>query len=495
MKQELLENWMTLLEHEALANKHIGLATVALLEKRKAIWAILAMVHWEVKYKNRRRYRVELSEEEEAFLEALEQLLIEHLSEETARELLKAARILDFTRTQSIGIGNADAQGYERDCVLYWQAFEPYVAYFQDALLVSTTWMHHWVIIGQVLWAHFRWTSTKDYDATFSLEAAHFFIKESLQLPLSTPIHYYDFWEVAPHNYYTGNDYKQDEGKLAVLQSNFGVLYYYYAQILHYHFSDYTTARTYYHKFIAAEPNLLPDNNYELFWVSKEKRMYPPCIQAAYTEIARTYEAVEDRSSAMEFYQKAIAQRPENHQAPYENIALLYEQNNELERALEYYQKKLAVCKQAKFKYFLYSYATHPIAYFSYAPDQRDRLVPLSNSGFYKYGAVEVVWLLDLAKKIADIALWELEDYALAQRCYKTCNWFMEPNTRTRWHHKSKADLETLQLSIWENQALIAFELKDYWQARSLYKKILKVNAKDVTAKRALQQIRNQLGY
>lgn len=495
MKEDLLENWLNLIEQEDLANKQLGLATLPLLEKRPGIWAILAMAYWEIKYKTTKRYRIALTTEEELFLEEVYQILEEQLTSEITSGLIKAANILDFTQTQAIGIGNADAYGYERDCVVYWQAFEPYAAHFLDALSISETWVHRWVIIAQVLWSHFRWVSDTDYYSQFSVEAAHFFLKKALELPLNTPIHYYDFWEVAPDTTYSSGYYKETQGKLAVLQSNFGVLYFYYAQLLHHHFKEYTLAREYYKKFIAAEPTLLPDNNYELFWVAKEKRIYPPCIQAAYTALGRTYEATSAPSTARNYYYKAISLRPENHQAPYELLAALYAQDGKSKKAFEFYQKKLNVCMHTSFKNFQYSYGKSPVAYFYYDPEKRKQAAPVNGTGYYKYGAVEVVWLIDLAKKVADMAFWELEELRLAQQYYKTCNYFLQSNSRIRQHKKTKEELKVFQLDIWEQQALVAYELKDYWQARSLYKKILKTKPDHASVGRALQQIKAQLGY
>lgn len=495
MKEDILENWINLIENDQLSNKQLGLATLPLLDKSAGIWAILAMAYWQVKHKKRNSYRIEQTEEEEFFLEELYQVLAEHLTEEVALGLLKAATILDFTQTQAIGIGNADAYGYEGDCQAYWQAFEPYAPYFLEALSISTVWMNNWAIIAQVLWAHFRWVSGKDYQSNFSVEAAYLFLKKAIELPLTKPLHYYDFWEVAPNVIRPSGYYKEIAGKKAVLQSNLSVYYYYYAQLLHYHLEDYIGARVFYKKFITAEPTLLPDNNYELFWVAKEKRMYPPCIQAAYTELGRTHEATGNIPTAMNYYYKAITLRPENHQAPYEKLAALYEKNGNANKAFEFYQKKLDCCRNTSFKCFQYSYTKQPLAYFCYNPSKRTEATPIGGSRYYKYGALEVVWLLDLAKKIADIAFWELENMALAQQCYKICNSFIPSSNKTKYYHKSKAELEILQLSIWEQQALVAYELKDYWQAKSLYKKILKIKPEYPSANTALQQIKKQIGY
>ena len=145
------------------------------------------------------------------------------------------------------------------------------------------------------------------------------------------------------------------------------------------------------------------------------------------------------------------------------------------------------------FKKFLYSYAEHPLYYFHYDPTKKESIV-LSGRDRYKH--MQVVWFIDLAKKIADMALFELENHEEAQKCYKICEWFLqEQSVRSRRPYRSAETSEKLQVSIWENQAIVALEMKDFWQARTLYEKIIKRYPSHKQARRGIQQISNYLGY
>ncbi|MEM9982862.1 MAG: hypothetical protein AAF734_10215, partial [Bacteroidota bacterium] len=168
-------------------------------------------------------------------------------------------------------------------------------------------------------------------------------------------------------------------------------------------------------------------------------------------------------------------------------------QEGNLQEAFTYYKKKLFVCKHITFKKFLYSYAEHPLYYFHYDPAKKESAV-LSGGDRYKH--MQVVWFIDLAKEIADMALFELENYEEAQKCYKICEWFLQEQVlRARRPHRSVEASEELQVSIWENQAIAALEMKDFWQARMLYEKIIKRYPNHKQARRGIQQISNYLGY
>ncbi|WP_208178243.1 tetratricopeptide repeat protein [Hymenobacter negativus] len=400
--------------------------------------------------------------------------------------LVAAAAIFNGIFPVEVYIGNGDTGGYTLDCQRLWQDFAPYREWFAEALPLSEGLRREWITLAQVYWSHFRWQADDWFYGTFSEPACDYLLAHAVTLQSPYPIQYYYFYRQLP---VYGEAEPAGTGQELALQSGLGLTYFYYAQYCQYHRQDYATALTYYQRFLAAEPACLPDNRFYLFERDATARSYPPSTQEARTEMGNCYLQQGQLPAARAAFEQAIALRPDNFQAPYERIAHLLRAQGEPAAALPWLARKAEACTQT----VVHHYGSRMMgigSYFHYDPANPgpQKLDTYPNAwGWYDPAArVRVLEVNELYKELADAYFYELAEYPPAGIYYKRYLTFLsqqnpnDPVVRAR----------TIDAS--ESQLRLAMEQGDYWQARGLGEKLLRLVPGSQVAQLYLTRIRQR---
>jgi tetratricopeptide (TPR) repeat protein len=414
---------------------------------------------------------------------ALAELLRARLPEQHAA-LLAAAGIFEGIFPGEVYVGNGDVGGYTVDCAGQWATFAPFRAWFAAALPLAGALRREWVTLAQVYWGHFRWQADDWFHGTFSAEASEYLLGQAVELALASPIQYYYFYKELPRGYTEVST--ADEGQELELQSGVGLTYFYYAQWCQYHGADAAQALDYYRRFLAAEPGCQPDNRFYLFDRDATTRSYPPSRQEALAEMGTIYWQQGQEAAARAAFEAAIAEAPDNVQAPYERLAALLRAQGQTAAALPWLARKAAVC--AGFRTPSYGSRHGGLGLLLYydpansAPqDMRD--YPHDGSWCDLVARVRVLEVNELYRELADSYFYELGDYAPAGHYYKR---YLAGLKQLRPSSQQRA--RTIDAS--ESQLRLALELGDYWQARSLGEKLLRLAPGNAMAQRELGRIR-----
>lgn len=418
---------------------------------------------------------------------ALAALLRRHLPAEW-EALLTAAGLFSAIYPVDVYIGNADAAGYTLDCRARWAEFEPFREWFRAALPLSEALSREWVTLAQVFWAHFRWQPDDWYYGTFSEQACAYLLRHAVEAAVPYPIHYYDLYRQRPTHDYAA-DAEPHPGELLPLHSGLGLTYFYYAQFCQYHLRDAALALEYYHRFLAAEPDCLPDNHFYLFSRDATLRAYPPSTQEALTEIGQLLLDQGQPEATRHAWRRAVALRFDNFQAPYERLAALTARQGDAAGGLHWLGQKARVCAQALIREGGRR-AQGIGAYVHYDPASTAELVLTTAPGGYDWSdpstRARLARVVDLYRELADGYFYELLDYDRAAHYYKLHLEALRPYPDAEpWRGQ--------RLATEESRIRLALEQRDYWQARSLCEKLLRLNADNATALRSLAHIRRQL--
>jgi tetratricopeptide (TPR) repeat protein len=401
-------------------------------------------------------------------------------------KLVAAAAIFNGIFPVEVYIGNGDTGGYTLDCQRLWQAFAPYREWFAEALPLSESLRREWITLAQVYWSHFRWQADDWFYGTFSEAACGYLLAQAVVLHSSYPIQYYYFYQQLP---VYGEAGPAGAGEALALQSGLGLTYFYYAQYCQYHRQDYATALAYYQRFLAAEPACLPDNHFYLFDRDATTRSYPPSTQVARTEMGNCYLRQGQLPAARAAFEQAIALRPDNFEAPYERVAHVLRAQGELAAALPWLARKAEVCTQTVVPH----YGSRLVgigSYFYYDPTnpgpQNLGTYPNAWDWYDPAARVRVLEVNELYKELADAYFYELGDFPAAGVYYKKYLAFLsqrnpdDPVVRAR------------KLDASESQLRLAVEQGDYWQARSLGEKLLRLAPDSPVAQLYLARIRQR---
>jgi|GEM_PF-3954432 len=422
--------------------------------------------------------------------ESLAQLLQRHLPALPERAaLLGAARLFNYAYPVDIYIGNGDAGGYSPDCRALWQDFAPWQAWFAAALPLSEALRREWITVAQIFWYHCRWQPDDEHDGTFSEPACAYLLAQAVVLNSAYPIQYYRLYAQRPCS---DGGAVPTGGQELTLQSGLGTTYFYYAHFCQYHLQDFDLALAFYRQFLAAEPHCLPDNGFRLFSRDATQRSYPPSTQEALTEMGTLYVRQGQLEAARQAFEQAIAQRPDNFQAPYERLADLLMQQGDLAAALPYLSRKADVCTRARLCDYGWRTTGVP-TYLHYDPAAQVRLVVDADQYDFSMSdpstRVRVYYVGELYKQLADAYFYELYDYQQAAPYYKKYLAYLDdrPKNSPAWLLQ--------RVDAAESQIRLVMDQGDYWQARTLSEKLLRIAPDNGTAPRYLAQIRQRLGY
>lgn len=401
-------------------------------------------------------------------------------------ELVAAAAIFNGIFPVEVYIGNGDTGGYTLDCQRLWEAFAPYREWFADALPLSESLRREWITLAQIYWSHFRWQANDWFYGTFCEPACGYLLAQAVALPSPYPVQYYYFYQQLPRYGAAG---PAGNGEELALHSGLGLTYFYYAQFCQYHARDYATALTYYQRFLAAEPTCLPDNHFYLFDRDATTRSYPPSTQEACTEMGHCYREQGQLLAARAAFEQAIAERPDNFQAPYEGLAQVLRAQGEPAAALPWLARKAEVCGQTVVHHFgsrLVGMAS--CFYYDPASPGPQKMDSYPNGwGWLDLAArVRVLEVNELYKELADAYFYELADYPPTGVYYKKYLAAL---------HQQNPDaplVRTRIIDASESQLRLAVEQGDYWQARSLGEKLLRLAPDNQVAHLYLARIRRR---
>ncbi len=454
-------------------------------------------------------------EEKEAhkiIVEKTKNMLNIYFSDIKLTEILRAGAIFRLIFPNKIPIGNADTAGYEEDCVIHWQYFEPYKTYFEAILGKYEFFDNTWITLAQVLWGHYRWGKDDSFDGVFCVEASAYFLQKAVYLSPKIPIHYYNILSQRQIYSSDSSEILQPEKRLKINNPQ-SLTYFYYAQYLQYYGNEWdkeakNKSISFYKRFLENEPHFFPFNDFPLFSADAKERMYAPSSQEALQEIGMIFFENKEEEKAIFYLQKSIGIRPNNYQTPYWLLAKIYKKQGNTKLYLEILEKQIQVLGIGNipkedipdfYKKMPYVLQYNPNATQGYN---------LGNS-FNPYARINVYFLHDFLKEVADTYLFELTDLEKAKAFYKKLLHLLQNDRYVRslerlrlynerhntQFHFSSTIFPKMITEILENQIRIAFDKKDYWQVRNLCEKLEKQTPKNIFAPLYLKKIKGILGY
>ncbi|MBF9220304.1 tetratricopeptide repeat protein [Hymenobacter ruricola] len=401
--------------------------------------------------------------------------------------LVRAAALFNGIFPVEVYIGNGDTGGYTLDCQRLWQEFAPYKEWFAEALPLSESLRREWITVAQIFWSHFRWQADDSFYGTFSEPACGYLLAQAVALAAPYPIQYYYFYRQLPATALSHGG-PDSVGQELKLQSGLGLTYFYYAQYCQYHRHDYAAALTYYQRFLDAEPDCQPDNRFYLFDRDATTRSHPPSAQEALTEMGTCYWQQGRQPAAQAAFQQAIARAPDNFQAPYERLGYLLRAQGATAAALPWLARKAEVCAQTAMQDAGQLPGIGSLFYYDPSrPGPADlRRYPNGYAWCDPAARVRVLEVNELYKEVADAYFYELGDYPRAGSYYKKyLAHLSQLNPDDPLVYARKTDAA-------ESQLRLAVEQGDYWQARSLGEKLLRLAPGNAVAQLYLARIRQR---
>jgi tetratricopeptide (TPR) repeat protein len=488
-QQSELKNWVSLIESNLPQNVQLALALAEGIEEfTEGMLGILCVNFHKWKEKNQyksyydyslfqcNRLNWEPKTKDDVIAEQIKLVLAAHTSY-PVDQLLESSQLFYLIYPIPVYVGNADCGGYTGNVQELFEKFLPFAAMYEEALEISEQFASEYITLAQILWAYFRWLPTNSFKTNdcFSVKTADYFLGKAIKMQPEIPIHYIAIFK--KHAYWDKSQYIEAEEY--TLQSKNGLTFFYYAQCCQYHTLDFEKALFYYQQFLKAEPELLPENNFKLYFDESSKRYYYPSVQEALTEIGKIY-LEQNKPKEAEFYlRRAIDCRPEHHQTPYEWMAVLKERQGKITESLEYFALKVAYVEKSNLRYF--GENEKHLCYFNYKPvaEEKPNRAILNTEIDYSE-KLQTTLISSVLLHIADTYLFELTDYQNAGIYYK----------KALFHCNSEQKIQII-----ENQIRIAVDMEDYWQARNLAEKLMRLQKSNPTAKLYLQKIRSILGY
>lgn len=262
---------------------------------------------------------------------------IQRSTSDEALAIMQAARMLDVAYPFEEGIGNADGVFYDELFHEEWTQFSQHRGYFEALLNKVKVFDYEWITLAQVLWLFYR---------DVNHEAMEYFLETALRLNPSIPIHYFDM------KYWQHDSKNEEETRRHTMQSGLGITWFYYAEMQYYHKRNNDEALRYYTMFCEAEPQYLPNNDFERdamdYFVHRSR--YPASTQEAKAQIARIYLQMGDVQQAEIAAEEAIALRPNNFQTPYEVLADVKAQQGLLREQIALLEAKAAAMVKTRIR-------------------------------------------------------------------------------------------------------------------------------------------------
>ncbi len=348
------------------------------------------------------------------------------------------------------------------------EIYATYQATFEAALELSGIYTQEFILFAQILWSYHRSV------------AAEPFLKKALELLPDQPLHYHHRWCDWNNRNYTV-DFKAHNS----------FTWYYWAEYQRYVNNNLTVALHAYQQFLEFEPSSNPAPHMTIQENYINTCNYAPSNTQAWLEIGKIYQQQQQLEAAENAYRKSIDLAKNSQSTPYLLLIQLLEQQHQ-ETTTEY-QKLWLICQQHR----------------NEAPVPLEVLLETQN------------WLREqlyvLCQKDLKSALRLCKDaLSFAQKIALELNRIHKFD----WRERIQPDQVHLlprrekQLFPWakmlekreqQNQWILELRLlharialeghKDYWQARSLYEKILLEHPEHPEAFRQLEQIRLHLGY
>ncbi|MGH1337306.1 MAG: tetratricopeptide repeat protein [Aureispira sp.] len=283
--------------------------------------------------------------------------------------------------------------------------------------------------------------------------------------------------------------------------------YFYLGQLYHGTLNDPDKALYYFNRYLALNKKPLPANNHILTERIYNQRCYAPSAPEALTWIGQIHENKGDTNKAILTYQRAIDCYPHYHLSPY--LPLVRILLNEHEYTTQAYQ-------------LLVDYYT---IFYEQTPWNKKLSINYYGTANLKIGEESEEWMRkyehhtgqdgDVNRRVGHKALifsfyaiffrfaeWyfyeelaidkalealvfcnKCKSHLYGQRYVKQWTYILEPQ------EVKEEDLSFLKAEI------MLESYQDYWQAKSLYKQVLKLNPNHHLAKKGLQNIREKLGY
>ena len=285
--------------------------------------------------------------------------------------------------------------------------------------------------------------------------------------------------------------------------------YFYLGQLYHNANDKQEQAMAYYQMYLDLEPDRIVDNSFFISEMDYYTRCYRPSALEAWTWIGALQEELKQDKDALKSYQRGIKLEPDHHQAPYLPwIIWHFEQEEYNVQLYEYLDQYRAI-------FFEQIIWDNPKAYvYNIAVDVgENRRNWVKRYGYFAmsegyYGrdiGYDGLWasMVDWFFRLAEWFYYEQENFELALEACLKAKWCAEHQNYVAIRTKNysiehyphsirlipKADILYLQAE------LVIEIYQDYWQAQSLYRKVLKLAPEHAFAKRGLASIKKRLKY
>ncbi|MCH2021358.1 MAG: hypothetical protein MK207_02660 [Saprospiraceae bacterium] len=282
--------------------------------------------------------------------------------------------------------------------------------------------------------------------------------------------------------------------------------YFYLGQLYHGFSEKKTQAINFYKRYIELAPDEIADNNFFISEMSYKTRCYQPSILEAYSSMGQLYETLGEPDIAIECYEIGILKGKDHHQAPFLNLIKLLQHD---------YNNKYIILDLALKYYDIFYYKTDWINKSSYIYNTSIDAGKNRNYWIKKYDYFTVINDINFDRKIGHSDL----NSSMLYLFFNLAEWlyYEKQNLKKAWEACLKADeclnlklsykpfqhkkypIPTLPVSqedVLYLQAQLVVELyKDYWQAQSLYSKILQLSPNHRMAKKGLEIVRLHIGY
>lgn len=283
--------------------------------------------------------------------------------------------------------------------------------------------------------------------------------------------------------------------------------YFYLGQLYHGTLNVPDKALAYFKRYLSFEQEALPANNYILTERIYDRRCYAPSAPEALRWIGDIYENKGEEDKAIFTYQRAIIDYPDYHLSPYiPLIKLLSKQNKYSLQAyqllVEYYPifyKKTSWKDTLSTNYYSFSdlitgEESHVwMAKYEHLVGQdidvqrsvgHKNLIFTFRYAFFYFAEWFFYEQLDVDKAIEALSL-----------CNDCENQLYGERFVDQWTFWTTPKVVKKEAVLYLQADIILEQTQDYWQARALYDKILKIDPEHSLAKKGLQHIRQKLGY
>lgn len=285
--------------------------------------------------------------------------------------------------------------------------------------------------------------------------------------------------------------------------------YFYLGQLYHNSNNKQEQAMAYYRMYLDLAPDKIVDNSFFISEMEYCTRCYRPSALEAWTWVGALQEELKQDAAALESYQQGIQLKKDHHQAPYLPWIIWHFEQEQYSRELYQYVEQYRTVFFERViwdnpKAYAYNIAVVVDEHRSnwikrygylamYEPDY-GRMI-----GYESLWACMAYWFYQLAEWF----YYEQEDFEAALEACLKAKWCVEHQNYAKLRKRnaalkhyphamkliSKADILYLQ-------AELAVEShQDYWQAQSLYRKVLKLDPEHAFAKRGLVSIKKRLKY